>query len=86
MSGIKSYTLSCHCQTHAYRLTLSKSKIEEEGIVCDCSFCLKKRIVWAFVPQDSLVLTRGAGSEGSEDLTKYRFATKTAEHLVSSLT
>lgn len=82
MSSKKIYTLACHCQTHVYRLTLPVNQLEKEGAVCDCSWCLKRRIIWAFVPRDSLMHHRGAGVDGTQELNEYRFATKTATHKV----
>lgn len=76
------YILSCHCQTHIYLLNLPAGELEKEGVVCNCSWCLKRRIIWAFVPHDSLTLHRGAGKDGSEELTEYRFGLKVVAHKV----
>jgi hypothetical protein len=78
MSDTKQYILSCHCQSHIYLLNLPHGVLQEKGVVCDCSFCLKRRVVWAFVPGKSMVLHKGG--DGLED---YKFGSKTANHKVS---
>jgi hypothetical protein len=79
MSDTKQYILACHCQSQIYLLNLPHGVLEEKGVVCDCSFCLKRRVVWAFVPGKSMVLHKDG--EGLED---YKFGSKTANHKVSA--
>ena len=74
------YHLSCHCQDHVLRLTLPSDKSVFEGIgVCDCSYCVKKRIVWGVAPPGSLTVVRGFGTDG-KDLQGYEFGGKNCAH------
>jgi len=79
-SSPKVLHLACHCQTHVLRLT--DPSFEDVG-VCDCSHCLKRRIVWGGAKQGTLEVVRGVAKDGAEDLTEYRFGNKNAGHQVS---
>lgn len=76
------YILSCHCQTHVYILSLPIGELERGAEVCDCSWCLKRRLVWGFYSPDSLVLHRGAGKNGAPEIAEYWFGAKKSAHKV----
>jgi len=80
------YHIACHCQTHVLQLTLPKEgsfSHEFTTGVCDCSHCLKRRIVWGRAPKGSLKVIKGVGTNGVE-LQEYVFGKKAYEHQVSS--
>jgi hypothetical protein len=78
------YHLTCHCQAHVLRLTLPEGAKFDDNGVCDCSHCLKRRIVWYSAPAGSLEIVRGCGKDGTEELNEYRFGAKNAGHKVGS--
>jgi hypothetical protein len=69
----KSYILSCHCQKNIVELTLPLpipapdhgTPFTDNG-VCDCSHCLKRRVVWFFAPPGSVKVLKGGAADGSE--------------------
>ena len=72
------YHLACHCQTHVLRLTLPPDQTLDTMGVCDCSHCLKRRIVWAMIPGKYVEVVRGV----DEGLLEYRFGKKAGCHQV----
>jgi hypothetical protein len=73
------YHLSCHCQTHVLQLTLPREGLFSDFSACDCSHCLKRRIISGEAPKGSLKIIRGVGTNGVE-LQEYRTGTKTFGH------
>jgi len=76
------YHVSCHCQTHILRLTLPHEGLFSNNSVCDCSHCLKRRVVWAQAPAGSMQVIKGVGKDGV-CLQEYTFGTKAFAHQVS---
>ena len=76
------YHLACHCQTHILQLTLPLEGLFSDNSVCDCSHCLKRRIIWGEAPKGSIKVIKGVGTDGVE-LQEYRFGTKSFAHQVS---
>jgi len=76
------YYLACHCQAHILQLTLPLDDLFSDNGVCDCSHCLKRRIVWGKAPKGSLKVMKGVGSDDIK-LQEYRFGTKSFAHQVS---
>ena len=77
------FHISCHCQKHILQLIAPAKDPFPEGGVCDCSHCLKRRIIWGFAPGNDVSIVRGVGKDGSEDLEEYRFGSKGTGHQVS---
>ena len=74
------FHLACHCQANILRITFPESvKPFEKNDVCDCSFCLKRRIIWAFAPEGS-----GKVLKGMDKLQTYQFGNKTLYHQVGT--
>lgn len=76
------YHLACHCQTHILQLTLPLQGLFSDNGVCDCSHCLKRRIIWGKAPKGSIKVIKGVGMDGIE-LQEYRFGAKSFAHQVS---
>ncbi|KAK8849369.1 hypothetical protein IAR55_004701 [Kwoniella newhampshirensis] len=80
------YHIACHCQDNVLKLTLPINPETgaplafDEGGVCDCSHCLKRRIVWAFAPKGSMTIVRGMGKDGAAPTQEYRFGAKSFSH------
>lgn len=55
------YTGSCHCGDVAFEFEGSFDEVME----CNCSHCSRKGYLLTFIPQESLVLNKGASSLGS---------------------
>lgn len=53
MTGTKTHTGSCHCGAVAYEVDTGLDGLIE----CDCSHCLRKGFVLAFVPKGAFRLT-----------------------------
>lgn len=75
------YHLACHCQTHILRLTLLLDGLFSNNGVCDCSYCLKRRIIWGLAPENSIEILKGVGLDGVE-LQEYRYGAKSFAHQV----
>lgn len=75
------YHLACHCQTHILRLTLPLDGLFSNNGVCDCSYCLKRRIIWGRAPENSIEIVKGVGLNGVE-LQEYRYGAKSFAHQV----
>ena len=81
----KTYRLSCHCQENVFELSLPLpspslghgTPFDDNG-VCDCSHCVKRRVVWYFVPRTAVKVIRG----GESHLKEYRFGAKRDAHKV----
>ena len=78
----KTYHIACHCQEHVLTLTLPSEFDFTDNGVCDCSHCLKRRIVWGVAPKGTLEVVRGVGKDGAAELAEYRFGEKNARHKV----
>jgi hypothetical protein len=78
------YHIACHCQTHVLQLTLPTEDLFSDNGVCDCSHCLKRRIVWGPAPKGSLKVLKGVGTNGV-NLQSYIFGEKAYAHQVSLL-
>ncbi|WWD19979.1 hypothetical protein CI109_104452 [Kwoniella shandongensis] len=80
----KTYHISCHCQAHVLRLDIPNDTDTpspfDQGGVCDCSHCLKNRIVWGFAPPGTVSIVRGLGKDGAANLQEYRFGSKSYGH------
>jgi hypothetical protein len=79
----KTYTGCCHCQKHVFRVILPDLTVHDENLDvqrCDCSFCEKRGIIWAFAKKDQFEFVKG----GKADLKGYRFGSKKSENFVSS--
>jgi hypothetical protein len=82
MSETATYHLACHCQAHVIRLDLPKDNPFDKAEVCDCSLCLKRRIVWMSVRGGSMSILRGVGKDGVKTKV-YQMGSKTYHHQVS---
>lgn len=78
----KTYHISCHCQSHILAWTTDAESAFTGNGVCDCSHCLKRRIVWIFALKGTLEVVKGVGKDGV-DLKGYTFGPKQVEHQVS---
>ena len=67
-----SYQGGCHCGKVRFSVDLDLSS----PITCNCSYCSKRGSILAFTPEQNFSLEQGA-----DDLTEYRFNSKTIEHL-----
>ena len=72
MSDAKSYSGGCHCGQVRFDVTADLSKVYS----CNCSICVKRGALWAFVPPESFALRAGA-----EALVDYQFNKKVIHHL-----
>ena len=84
MSEATTYHLACHCQAHVIRLDLPKDKPFGDPGVCDCSHCLKRRIIWATAPSGSMTIVRGSGKDGVETK-EYHMGENSFRHQVSGV-
>ncbi|UUP17170.1 GFA family protein [Nitratireductor thuwali] len=66
------YQGGCHCGKVGFSVEIDLSS----PITCNCSYCSKRGSILAFTPAENFVLERGG-----EDVTEYRFNTKTIAHL-----
>ena len=67
-----SYQGGCHCGKVRFSVELDLSS----PITCNCSYCSKRGSILAFTPEQNFSLEQGV-----DDLTEYRFNSKTIEHL-----
>ena len=67
------YDGGCHCGT--VRFSLTKKTAVREAVACNCSLCRKKGILIVPAEEDEITVTAGR-----EELTEYRFGTRTASH------
>jgi hypothetical protein len=75
MSDLRTITGGCHCGLVRFEATLDLAS----AIACNCSICLKKGLLFAFVPRDRFALRAG-----QEDLTVYQFGPKVISHAFCS--
>ncbi|MGB3646033.1 MAG: GFA family protein [Mesorhizobium sp.] len=66
------YQGGCHCGKVRFSVDVDLS----HPITCNCSYCSKRGSILAFTPATNFSLEKGA-----DDLTEYRFNTKTIAHL-----
>jgi len=81
MPETTTYHLACHCQSHVIRIDLPKDAPFDSPGVCDCSHCLKRRIVWVQAPAGSMTVIRGVDQDGSP-LKEYQMGSKSVSHQV----
>jgi hypothetical protein len=76
---LKTYRGSCHCQAVVFSVTLPDIAHEKaDNGVCNCSFCAKRAVIWAFAEPGALEFEKGLdGMKG------YQFGTKSTTHYVS---
>ena len=67
-----SYQGGCHCGKVRFQVDVDLSS----PVTCNCSYCSRRGSILAFAPAENLSLEQGA-----DDLTEYRFNTKTIAHL-----
>jgi hypothetical protein len=72
MSDAKNYSGGCHCGQVRFDVTADLDKVYS----CNCSICVKRGALWAFVPPESFALR--AGAEAQVD---YQFNKKIIHHL-----
>lgn len=66
---------SCHCGKVKFEVEMDLN----DAISCNCSICLRKGTLLAFVPTDQFTLI-----SGKENLTDYQFGRKTIHHTFCS--
>jgi hypothetical protein len=71
---------SCHCRNIRFRLDWRPEPERIPARACTCSFCMKHGGVWTSCPSGSLEVT----VQDPSLVTKYRFATGTADFHVCS--
>ena len=64
---------TCHCETVVLEITLSQGL--ESARRCDYSFCTRRGAIAVSAPLDGVKIVKGG-----ENLTLYRWGTKTAKH------
>lgn len=80
---LKTYKGCCHCQANVFTATYADvTDPKANNIVCDCSHCAKRGIIWAFPERGAVKFEKG-GDEKS--LTKYKFGAKMYDHYVSRI-
>src|SRR5712692_2798168 len=62
----------CHCGRVRFRVTADLARVSE----CNCSICAKKGFLHLIVPPEHFEILRG-----EDQLTIYRFNTRTAKHM-----
>jgi hypothetical protein len=72
MSDAKSYSGGCHCGQVRFDVTADLEKVYS----CNCSICVKRGALWAFVPPESFALRSGA-----EAVVDYQFNKRVIHHL-----
>ena len=72
MPDAKTYQGGCHCGRVRYEATSDLAQVVD----CNCSICMKRGALWAFVkaPQFKLL-------QGEDALTDYQFGKKNIHHL-----
>jgi len=68
----------CHCGAVRFRATMPDPPVP--ALKCNCSMCSRTGFLHIIVPHYEFVLEQGA-----DQLTSYRFGTRTAEHLFCSV-
>lgn len=66
------HTGSCHCGAVAFEVTAAF----DSALSCNCSHCLRKGFLLAFVPKEQVNIAQGA-----DNLTEYKFGKKKISHL-----
>jgi hypothetical protein len=66
------YQGGCHCGKVRFSVDIDLSS----PITCNCSYCSKRGSILAFAPAENFSLEKGG-----DDLSEYRFNTKTIAHL-----
>jgi hypothetical protein len=69
------YDGGCHCGKVRFNVDVDLSS----PVTCNCSYCSKRGSILAFTPVENFRL-----ESGDQDLTGYRFNSKTIEHLFCS--
>jgi hypothetical protein len=72
MAYTKTYTGGCHCGEVRYEATTDLATV----VLCNCSICTKRGLLWTFVRPDQFALRLG-----EDDLTDYQFNKKMIHHL-----
>ena len=74
-ASAKTYRGGCHCGRVRYQATSDLAQVVD----CNCSICIKRGAIWAFVkpPQFKLV-------QGGDALTDYQFGKKQIHHRSAS--
>jgi hypothetical protein len=72
MPDAKTYQGGCHCGIVRYEATSDLAQVVE----CNCSICMKRGAVWAFVKVPQFKLHKG-----KEALADYQFGKKNIHHL-----
>lgn len=66
------YEGGCHCGKVRFNVEIDLTN----PVTCNCSYCSKRGSINAFTPAENF-----AFESGEQDLSEYRFNTKTIEHL-----
>jgi hypothetical protein len=72
MPDAKTYQGGCHCGRVRYEVTSDLTQVVD----CNCSICIKRGAIWAFVKAPQFRLVRG-----DHALTDYQFGKKNIHHL-----
>jgi hypothetical protein len=72
MTEARTLSGGCHCGAVRYEFTAGLSQI----VSCNCSICLKRGLLLAFVPATDFKIVSGAGEQ-----TDYQFGRKSIHHL-----
>ncbi len=76
MRPLTRYDGSCHCGAVRFQIESDFAELT----TCDCSICLRKNALMVKVHESRFVLL-----QGQEQLTEYRFHTRTARHYFCSV-
>jgi hypothetical protein len=68
----KTHVGGCHCGRVRYEVTTELTS----AVACNCSICMKRGSLWAFVGADQFELKSGA-----DELTDYQFNKRIIHHL-----
>ena len=71
-------------QSHADEAIIQALSNSAPLLVCDCSICVKRLIIWSLQPMDRITIVRGC-ERGRGTLKSYSFAEKAYDHCVSLL-
>ena len=71
MTKMRTFEGGCHCRRVRFRVATDKTTV----YACNCSICAMKGFVHLIVPPAQFELL-----SGEEDLSEYRFGTRTARH------
>ena len=72
MPDPRTYQGGCHCGRVRYEATSDLAQVVD----CNCSICIKRGALWAFVKAPQFTLLKG-----DDALTDYQFARKKIHHL-----